>query len=87
MKKYDGGSESEYEDEELPPKKELGYLEFIQKTKESVRTHGRSRSLGVRLSVISRLVEGFRQRAQVFEDDTKLLMKFKSGTVEANLNP
>ncbi|KAL0742421.1 hypothetical protein Bca4012_083934 [Brassica carinata] len=33
---YDGGSENEYEDEELPPKKELGYLEFIQKTKESV---------------------------------------------------
>ncbi|KAG2307098.1 hypothetical protein Bca52824_026846 [Brassica carinata] len=51
------------------------------------RTHGRSRSLGVRLNVISFLVEGFRQRAQMFEDDTKLLMKLKSGTVEANLNP
>lgn len=46
------------------------------------RTHGRNRSLGVGLSVISRLVE----RAQVFGDDTKL-MKLKSGRVEANLNP
>ena len=34
---YDRGSESEYEDEELPPKEELEYLELIQKTKESIR--------------------------------------------------
>ncbi|KAG2248845.1 hypothetical protein Bca4012_087819 [Brassica carinata] len=33
---YDRGSESEYEDEELPPKEELEYLELIQKTKESI---------------------------------------------------
>lgn len=33
----DGGSE----DEELPPKEELEYLELRQKTKESIRKNGR----------------------------------------------
>ncbi|CAH2036321.1 unnamed protein product [Thlaspi arvense] len=51
------------------------------------RTHGRTRSVGVGLSVISRLAEEFGQRAQVFGDDTKFLMEVKSGQVEANLNP
>ncbi|KAG7649158.1 IQ motif EF-hand binding site [Arabidopsis thaliana x Arabidopsis arenosa] len=49
--------------------------------------HGRSRSVGVGLSVISRLAEEFGQRAQVFGDDRKFLMEVKSGQVEANLNP
>ncbi|KAF3498683.1 hypothetical protein DY000_02054138 [Brassica cretica] len=48
------------------------------------RTHGRTRSVGVGLSVISRLAEEFGQRAQVFGDDTKFLMEVKSGQVEAN---
>ncbi|WZZ64168.1 hypothetical protein YC2023_075538 [Brassica napus] len=51
------------------------------------RTHGRTRSVGVGLSVISRLAEEFGQRAQVFGDDTKFLMEVKSGQVEANLEP
>ncbi|CAH8390865.1 unnamed protein product [Eruca vesicaria subsp. sativa] len=51
------------------------------------RTHGRTRSVGVGLSVISRLAEEFGQRAQVFGDDTKFLMEVKSGQVEANLDP
>ncbi|KAL1192616.1 Myosin-3 [Cardamine amara subsp. amara] len=49
--------------------------------------HGRTRSVGVGLSVISRLAEEFGQRAQVFGDDRKFLMEVKSGQVEANLNP
>ncbi|XP_048626878.1 myosin-3-like [Brassica napus] len=52
-----------------------------------LRTHGRTRSVGVGLSVISRLAEEFGQRAQVFGDDTKFLMEVKSGQVEANLDP
>ncbi|KAL0803923.1 hypothetical protein Bca101_096413 [Brassica carinata] len=51
------------------------------------RTHGRTRSVGVGLSVISRLAEEFGQRAQVFGDDTKFLMEVKSGQVEASLDP
>ncbi|KAL0796876.1 hypothetical protein Bca101_068253 [Brassica carinata] len=51
------------------------------------RTHARTRSVGVGLSVISRLAEEFGQRAQVFGDDTKFLMEVKSGQVEANLDP
>ncbi|CAN8288380.1 unnamed protein product [Cochlearia groenlandica] len=51
------------------------------------RIHSRTRSVGIGLSVISRLAEEFGQRAQVFGDDTKFLMEVKSGKIEANLNP
>uniref|UniRef100_A0A0D3A5J1 Uncharacterized protein n=1 Tax=Brassica oleracea var. oleracea TaxID=109376 RepID=A0A0D3A5J1_BRAOL len=56
---YDRGSESEYEDEELPPKEELEYLELIQKTKESIRQKLQVKVLNMRTIFFDQEVESF----------------------------